>query len=146
MVAFPMHDRRQWHDREIAQRNLQCPRRQTKFNRGATKRFQTRAICRRMTELTNTRETDLASKMPANHTETGRAAIHLIDLLNEFELPDAFFLLPKMPFFVGKWRLRAFRFLDRELAIQRDFVVGQSFSGNQFLGKIESSPKKSPSR
>src|SRR5438270_13206605 len=42
-----------------------------------------------------------------------------------------------MPLVVGKRRLRALLFFDREFPVERDFVVRQRFRRNQFLGESE---------
>ena len=80
MIAFPVHDRRQRHQREIAKRNFQRARRQTELGRRAAERFQTRAISRGVTELANPRQADLAPEVAADHAQARRAAIHLVDL------------------------------------------------------------------
>ncbi len=88
MVALPMDDGRQRHEREIAQRDFQCARRQPKFVCGARQRLQAGAIRRRVTELPNPCQAHLAAKMPADHSETGRTAIHLVDLHNMVDFAD----------------------------------------------------------
>jgi hypothetical protein len=122
---------------KIAKRNLQRSRRQTELDRRATKRFQTRAISSGVTELPDAREADLAPEVAANHAQTGRAAVHFIDLRDVLEFADAALLFPEMSLVVGKGRLRVLLFLDREFPIERDFVVRQRFGRNQFLREIE---------
>ncbi len=53
VVAFPMHDRRQRHERQIAQRNLERARRQPELGRGPADRLQARAVGRGVTKLPN---------------------------------------------------------------------------------------------
>src|SRR5438874_1390350 len=137
VIAFPVHNRGQGHHRKIAKRNLQRSRRQTELDRRATKRFQTRAIGGGVTKLSDARETDLAPEVAANHAQTGRAAVHFIDLRDVLEFADAALLFSEMSLVVGKRRLRALLFFDREFAIERDFVVRQRFGRNQFLGEIK---------
>src|SRR5205823_10247409 len=137
VIAFPVHNRRQGHHRKIAKRNLQRSRRQTELDRGATKRFQTRAVSGGVTKLSDARETNLAPEVAANHAQTRGAAVHFIDLRDVLEFADAAFLFPEMSLVVGKRRLCALLFFDRELPIERDFVVRQRFRRNQFLAEIE---------
>src|SRR5438477_1095012 len=94
-----------------------------------------------MTKLPDARETDLAPEVPANHSDTRSAAIHLVNLLEVFELPDAPLLFAKVPLLVGKGSLRVLRFFDREFSVKRDFVVRQSFSRDEFFSKIERNPR-----
>src|SRR5437762_6692741 len=137
VIAFPVHNRGQGHHRQIAKRNLQRSRRQTELDRRATKRLQTRAISGSVTKLSDARETDLAPEVAANHSQTRGAAVHFIDLRDVLEFADAALLFSEMSLVVGKRRLRALLFFDREFPIERDFVVRQRFGRNQFLGEIE---------
>src|SRR6266478_6252227 len=137
VIAFPVHNRGQGHHRQIAKRNLQRSRRQTELDRGATKRLQTRAVSGGVTKLSDARETNLAPEVAANHAQTRGAAVHFIDLRDVLEFADAALLFPEMSLVVGKRRLCALLFFDRELPIERDFVVRQRFRRNQFLGEIE---------
>ena len=127
MIAFPVHNRGQGHHRKIAQRNLQRSRRETELNRRATKRFQTRAISGGVTKLPDTRETDLAPEVAANHAQTGRAAVHFIDLRDVLEFADAALLFPEMSLVVGKGRLRVLLFLDREFPIEARLCYAPAF-------------------
>ena len=63
-----MHDRRQRHERQIAQRNFERARGQTELGGGAANRLQTRSVGRGVTELANAREADFAPEMPADHS------------------------------------------------------------------------------
>jgi hypothetical protein len=74
--------------------------------------------------------------MPANHSQTGRATVHLIDLRDVLEFADAFFLFAEMPLFINEGR--SLIALSRRLfAIERRFVMHPRFRRNQLLGKIE---------
>src|SRR5205809_2444529 len=137
VVAFPVHDCGQRHHRKIAKRNLQRSRRQTELDGRATKRFQTRAISGGVTKLSDARETNLAPEVAADHAQTRGAAVHFVDLRDVIEFADAALFFPEMSLVVGKRRLRALLFFDREFPIERDFVVRQRFGRNQFLGEIE---------
>ena len=53
------------------------------------KRFQARAVRCGVTKLPDPCQAYLAAEIPANHSETGRAAIHLVDLLDVVDLADA---------------------------------------------------------
>ena len=86
MIAFPVHNGRHRHEREIAQGNLERARRQAQLAGRAAQRFQTRAVRGRVTQLPNAREADLAAEVPADHPQAGRAAVHFIDLLDVLDL------------------------------------------------------------
>src|SRR5207302_8049670 len=96
-------------------------RRQTELDGSATKRFQTRAISGGVTKLPDARKTDLAPEVAANHAQTGRAAVHFIELRDVLEFADAPLLFPEMSLVVGNRRCRILLFPDREFPIERDF-------------------------
>src|SRR6185436_5897360 len=54
---------------------------------------QARAVEARVHERPNAGETDGAAEMPADHGETRGATIHLVDLIEQREAPDATCLL-----------------------------------------------------
>ena len=89
MVALPMHDRWQGHQREIAERDFQRTGSQPKFGRGPRNRLQASTIGRGVTELSNPSQTHLAPKMPADHSQTGGATIHLVDLHDMIDFAQA---------------------------------------------------------
>ena len=86
-----------------------------------------------MTELANARKAHLATEVPADHAEAGRAAIHLVDLLDVLDLANARFPFPEKAGLVREWIL-AFRrwgglvLIDLELVMRGDL-------GRQHLGR-----------
>src|SRR6266853_6348433 len=123
MVAFPVHDCWKRHKRKIAVRNFQWTRRQPKFSRGAGNRFQAGTIGRCVTELSNPCQTYLATKMSADHSETGGTAIHLIDLHDMVDLSETFSALAEQTSFISKWIFLPFGLLRRLLPVELHFVV-----------------------
>ena len=97
-----MHDGRQRHQREIAQGNLECPGSEPELDGRPANRFQTRAVGGGVTKLPDPGETDLSTEMAADHPQAGRAAIHLVDLLDVLESADAHFAFRKYPFSSAK--------------------------------------------
>ena len=56
-----------------------------------------------MAELANAGQADLPAEVPADHPEAGRPAIHLVDLLDVLDLPDAALAFPEEPVLIGEW-------------------------------------------
>src|SRR5207237_3886285 len=92
-----MHYGRQRHERQIAKRDFQGARCQSKLRRGASNRFEAGTVGRRVTELANPRQTYLAPEIAADHPEACRAAVHLVDLQNMIDFADALAAFAKQP-------------------------------------------------
>ena len=90
-----------------------------------------------MAELTNAREADLSPVVPANHSQTGRATIHLIDLLDVLEPADPFLAFAEKSLFVRKRFRAVFALRRRLLAIERDLVMRRGFGRKIFHRKIK---------
>ncbi len=139
VVAFPVDNRRQRHQREIAQRHLERAGGEPEFGGRAADRLQARPVGRGVAELANPRKTDFATKVTADHAETRGAAIHLVDLLDVFDPPDALFPFPKKAALLREWIFAVDRLARRGVALVVDanLVVRRDF-GREHLGrKIE---------
>ncbi len=124
----------QRHQRQIAHRDLERARRQPELGGRAADRFQTRAVRRGVTELPNPRQAHLAAEVAADHAKAGRAAIHLVDLLDVFDLADALFSLPEKAVLVREWILALGGFGRGRGLVHADLVVRCDF-GRQHLGR-----------
>ena len=90
-----------------------------------------------MTKLTNARQADLSPVVPANHSQTGRAAIHLVYLLNVLEAADPFLALAEESLFVCKWFRAVLAFGRGLLFVERDLVMHRGFGRKIFDRKIK---------
>src|SRR5262249_49787716 len=125
---------------KIPQRNFERTGGETELDGRATQRLQAGAIGGGVTKLTDARQADLSPVVPANHSQTGRAAIHLIYLLNVLEAADPFLPLAEKSLFVCKWfrAVLAFLALRRGLLfVERDLVMHRGFSRKIFDRKIK---------
>jgi len=114
---------------EVARRNFECPSGQPNSVAAAQIAFKLvhHLRCGRAADA---RQLTLRPKMGGRPWQRSRAAVHLIDLLNEGNPADLFFCLSKQP---RSFRKRIFGFLSslrswRRL-VQRDFVVDPSLEG-----------------
>ena len=90
-----------------------------------------------MTKLANPREADLATEMPTDHSETRRAAIHLVDLFDVLKTANPFLALAEKTV-LGKRRIFVFRFCRCSvLGIECDLVVRCRFRRQHFRRKIK---------
>src|ERR1041385_5129661 len=94
-------------------RNFQWACRQPKFGRRARNRFQARAIGRRVTQLPNPCQAYLATKVPADHAQTGGTAIHLIDLHDVIDFSEALAVFAEQTSLVGERLFPAIGILER---------------------------------
>src|SRR4026209_2628429 len=90
-----------------------------------------------MTELSNPRQAYLATKVSADHSEAGGAAIHLVDLHDMIDLSDAFAVLTEQASLVGERLFLAIGLLQRLLAVELHFVVYLYFCREQFTRVVE---------
>ena len=84
-----------------------------------------------MTKLADAREANLAPEVAANHAQTGRAAVHLIDLRDVLEFADATGLFLKCPLSSANGASASSFSLAAELPSSRDLVVRSAFGRKQ---------------
>ncbi len=137
VVALPVHYGWQRHEREIAYRDLQCARRQSKFSCGAGKRLEAGAVRSRVTELPNPCQAYLAAEIPADHSETGCTTIHLVDLHHMIDFADALAAFPKQTALVCERLFFVFAIGWGLLAIQLHLVLHVRFRGQQFGREVK---------
>src|SRR5437762_1073258 len=128
---------RQRGEREIAQRNLQCARRQAKFSCGARKGLEAGAVRSRVTELPNPCQAYLAAKMPADHSETGCTTIHLVDLHDVVDFTDSLSAFAEQALLVSEGSFFIFGPGWRMFTVQLNLVMYLCFGRQQFCREIK---------
>src|ERR1041385_6659390 len=126
-------------------RNFQWACRQPKFGRRARNRFQARAIGRRVTQLPNPCQAYLATKVPADHAQTGGTAIHLIDLHDVIDFSEALAVFAEQTSLVGKWLFLVVALLERLLTwllcMALHFVVHLCVGRTPFVCAIDANAR-----
>lgn len=91
--------------RQVAGRNFEGACGEAQLGGGGADGLQTRPVAGGVAELADARETDVAAKVATDHGERSRAAVHLVDLLDERHPADSFSALAKQSDLVRERRI-----------------------------------------
>jgi len=75
--------------------------------------------------------------MPANHSQTGRAAIHLVDLLNVLDLADALRSFSEITVLILERFFFVFALNQLLFAVELGLVRAAGFGRKKFLTEVE---------